>query len=78
MSATVYWTPKSGTILQGGSGLVEQLQRAFHALPLELSRDDLPVLRGMAAMWTGNGENPFDQLANAIVEHGLIEVDASY
>ncbi len=81
MSITsIEWQPvNKGIVLQVGGlsrqSLVTNLERAFGKLPVRLGRDHVDMLLGMAATVTNqNGQNPYEQLVSAILEHDLIEI----
>jgi len=74
MSASVIYQPIGGKYLKGAtSNTVSTLEKIFGKLPRIFTCDDVGHLRAMAAVHDG-AENPYEQLADAIVRHGSIQV----
>lgn len=84
MSASIYWRPvaksRKSVSTYTPSSFIESIRKAFGEFPVKLDTDSLPVLQGMAAVeqMPGNGENPYEQLVEAINQIGSIEVWAEY
>lgn len=53
---------------------VMQMSRAFGSFPVELGKDNLERLEGMASTWTDVSVNPFEAMARAIKRYGFIRV----
>lgn len=77
MSASILWEPvtNSGRNLpvSAPSWFMGCLERAGMELPRVFSREDIPVLRGLAA-YNPDERNPFAELIKVINKHGEIEV----
>lgn len=82
MSAAVYWEPvkppkghrvKTGT----PSWLLGAFESAFGRRYPNLTTSDIPVLRGMMAA-APNQRETFEQLVDAISDHGEIRIWAEY
>ena len=54
------------------------MERAFGELPVELSKDSIPKLEGMASMFFDISTNPFQQLILAVKRYGHIRVYPEY
>lgn len=85
MSASILWKPvtpsKTRSLdIWAPQHFMEVMESTFgNPTPL-LSHSDLPVLRGMAAVW-GEKEgqrNPFVDLVNAINKNGAIQLEVEY
>jgi len=81
MSANIYWeavdpNPKSLHVM-APSWFMECLERAGMDLPHTFSRDDIPVLRGLAAT-IREEKNPFKELIQAIEENDDVNVWYEY
>ena len=75
MSASLHWTPAvSRRVRNVNSGVIDTLSRAFGSDGFELYRSHLDVLRGMDFTWHEPVVSPYEQLMDAILEHGSITV----
>lgn len=63
------------------SSFSESLEKAFGSYPCVLSKDDIPVLRGMAVTGSKNmhdSSSPYTDLIKAIEKYGEIRVWSEY
>lgn len=82
MSAAIIWEPvdsKRRRLRVGApSAFLAKMERAFgDTMPMTLSEEKLPMLRGMAAMVDGE-ENPYQELIDIIESNGAIRLRAEY
>lgn len=82
MSATIYWEPVNPNPeylhTMASSWFMECLERAGMELPYTFNRDDIAVLKGLAAAVSDNDRNPFKQLIEAIQKHDEVSVWAQH
>lgn len=79
MSATIYWQPiEPQHLMNSADSVISALRHAFGDMPIELDMKALNTLAGMAATWTSNDINPYQVIADAIVECGRIRVWSEY
>lgn len=83
MSANLYWEPvkrkKHSLTTMAPSSFMEKLERAFNSRTPTLRERDIPVLRGMLAVESGERErNDFLALIEALDHHEEIEITAEY
>lgn len=79
MSVSVYWTPVKPTWLKGAlSSTVTALEKVFGEMPITLTANDVEKLNTMAATYDRGDANPYEQLAQAILEFGTITVSTKY
>lgn len=84
MSATICWRPsaKNDKHLNVGapSSFMEVMKNAGFGFPCAVTLSDVPVLRGMAAVYGRNDQNPnpFDELLDLVEKYGSIELWAVY
>lgn len=84
MSAAICWRPsaKHDKHLRVGapSSFMETMKNAELGFPCTVSEKDIPVLRGMAAVYGRNYQNPnpFVELIELIEKHDSVELWAVY
>lgn len=84
MSASIYYRqvkPVSGKLLNTSapSSFIDSLEKAFGGREPTLTTTEIPILQGMAILWTGmGGKNPYEQLIEGIQKYGEIEIDVQY
>ena len=84
MSATIYWEPVDPSpahlYVMAPSWFMGCLSRAGMELPHTFSKNDIPVLKGLAASMAAEDDNvnPFMQLIKAIEDHNHVSVWAQY
>lgn len=84
MSATICWRPsaKNDKQLRVGapSSFIETMKAAGLGFPCTVTEKDVPVLRGMAAVYGRNDQNPnpFVELIELIEKHDSVELSAVY
>ena len=54
------------------------MERAFGAMPIELTEKDIPTLNGMAATWTDISVSPYVHLIQAVKRYKAIRVWVEY
>jgi hypothetical protein len=80
MSIDIMWRPTDNTDKQldvpAPSMFTDVMAEAGFRLPCTLTDDDLPILRGMAAVYGRNDStpNPYTELVDLIVEHNSIDL----
>lgn len=57
---------------------IAHMHRAFGKFPVELGKEQLERLEGMASTWSDIAANPYDVMIRAIKRLGSIKVWASY
>jgi hypothetical protein len=57
---------------------IAHMHRAFGKFPVELGKDEVERLEGMASTWTDIATNPYDIMVRAIKRLGTIRVWAEY
>ncbi len=81
MGASIYWRPvdtaKHYLEIDGRSSFIAAIERAFGKLPVKLSCEDIPMLKGMAAV-ADERNNPYEELISKIGQVGTIEVWAEW
>lgn len=82
MSANLYWEPtkRKKNYLPIGAPLsfMESLKRVFGNRTPTLTEKDIPILRGMAVVASGDAGECYKQLADAVEKYEEIEVTAVY
>jgi len=84
MSASIHYQPvkpTNGTRLEVGSGswFIKTIEEAFdRQLPTVLSIEDVPALKGMAALAREHHNNPWQELIKSIEKYGAVEIWAEY
>jgi hypothetical protein len=84
MSASICWRPSSKQDKTIGvfapSSFLEMMASAGMKFPCTVTTADLPVLRGMAAVFGRNKEtpNPFNEMVDLIEKHDSIDLWAVY
>lgn len=60
------------------SSFIASMERAFGEFPCVLDSENVPVLKGMAAMSHDGGGNPYQEIIDAIDKYGTIKVYAEW
>lgn len=82
MSANLYWEPvertKQSCRVGAPQAFMTALDKAFGSRTPELCKDDIPTLRGMAAVSNDEWARELDALAEAVQGYGRIQITAEY
>lgn len=83
MSANIYFRQvrpidSESLSVYAPSSFIESMTEAFGVFPCILGANEVPVLKGMAALNRDGGGNPYSELIEAINKYGTVEVYAEY
>jgi hypothetical protein len=80
VSATIYWQPVNGTVLDTGTPTytLDAMEKAFGTREPELTAPDIPTLRGLSAAWNYPGVDPWQELIEAVRKHNIVKVRVTF